>query len=285
MKLSMIQNVAAPDPEQNMHSTRAMVGEAAGQGAEVVVLQELFQTPYFCREMDPAWFDYAQPIPGPLVEELSGWAREEGVVLIAPMFEEAAPGLCYNSLVVFETDGSLLGRYRKMHIPDDPGFHEKYYFRPGDEGYRVFDTSAGRIGTLICWDQWFPEAARLTAMKGAELLVYPTAIGRLSEESKAQETVYHEAWQTIQRSHAIANGCFVASVNRVGQEGDLHFWGRSFVSGPMGQILAEAGTDPQVVHCDLDLDSIREQRQTWPFFRDRRTDSYRSITSGWGGEE
>lgn len=285
MKLSLLQNVATPDPEQNLSSTREMVREAASAGADVVLLQELFMTPYFCREIDPVWFDSAQPIPGPLTETLSQWARDEGVVLIAPLFEEAAPGLCYNSLAVFESDGSLLGTYRKMHIPDDPGFYEKYYFRPGDKGYRVFETSAGRIGTLICWDQWFPEAARLTAMQGADLLVYPTAIGRLSDESPAQEAEYHAAWQTIQRSHAIANGCFVASANRVGQEGDLHFWGRSFVSGPMGQLLAEAGSDSQVLHCDLDVSSIRDQRRTWPFFRDRRTDSYQGILRGWGGEE
>ncbi|MEX1212751.1 MAG: carbon-nitrogen hydrolase [Balneolaceae bacterium] len=284
MKLSLVQNVATPDSGENLSATRNMVREAASNGAEVVLLQELFHTPYFCREIDPSWFDEANRIPGPLVDELSAWAREEGVVLIAPLFEEAAPGLCYNSLVVIEKDGSLLGRYRKMHIPDDPGFYEKYYFRPGDEGYRVFDTSAGKIGTLICWDQWFPEAARLTAMKGADLLVYPTAIGRLSEETLTQEATYHDAWQTIQRSHAIANGCFVAAVNRVGQEGDLHFWGRSFVCGPMGQILAEAGTDPQVLHCELDVASIRKQRQTWPFFRDRRTDSYGGMLHGWGGQ-
>ncbi|MGM0506305.1 MAG: nitrilase-related carbon-nitrogen hydrolase, partial [Bacteroidota bacterium] len=219
MKLSLVQNVATPDSRQNLRSTRELVREAADSGADVVLLQELFLTPYFCREIDPSWFDHAQSIPGALTEELSGWARELDVVLIAPLFEEAAPGLCYNSLVVFESDGSILGTYRKMHIPDDPGFYEKYYFRPGDKGYRVFNTSAGRIGTLICWDQWFPEAARLTAMQGADLLVYPTAIGRLSNESEAQEAEYHDAWQTIQRSHDIANGCYVASVNRVGQEG------------------------------------------------------------------
>lgn len=282
MKLSLIQNVASPDPDENLTTTRRMISEASRQGADLVLLQELFLTPYFCREIDPSWFDRAEPVHGPLVQTLSGWAKEEGVVLVAPFFEEVAPGLTYNSLVVIERDGSVVGHYRKMHIPDDPGFHEKYYFRPGDLGYQVVETSAGKLGTLICWDQWFPEAARLTAMMGAEILIYPTAIARLTRESDAQETTYREAWQTIQRSHAIANGCFVASINRVGQEGDLHFWGHSFVSGPMGEPIVEAGRDPEVLSCTIDLSAIREQRQTWPFFRDRRTDSYHAISKVWG---
>ena len=277
MKFSAIQNSCSSNIDENIDKAELLIRKAAADGADVVALQELFHTTYFCREIDQKYFNWAEPIPGPITERFSSLAAELKIVLLLPMFEKKAPGVYFNTMVVIENDGSILGIYRKMHIPDDPGFYEKYYFAPGDKGIRVFDTSAGKIGTLICWDQWFPEAARLAALDGAEILVYPTAIGTLPEESDVDKKDFMDAWLTIQRSHAIANGCFVAGINRVGVESGTKFWGNSFVAGPFGQILAQAGESEEILNVDLDLKSIEKQRQTWPFFRDRRIDSYQDI--------
>ena len=277
MKFSAIQNSCSSNIDENIDKAELLIKKAAADGADVVALQELFHTTYFCREIDQKYFNWAEPIPGSITERFSRLAAELKIVLLLPMFEKKAPGVYFNTMVVIENDGSILGIYRKMHIPDDPGFYEKYYFAPGDLGFRVFDTSAGKIGTLICWDQWFPEAARLAALDGAEILVYPTAIGTLPEESDVDKKDFMDAWLTIQRSHAIANGCFVAGINRVGVESGTKFWGNSFVAGPFGQILAQAGESEEILNVDLDLKSIEKQRQTWPFFRDRRIDSYQDI--------
>ena len=277
MKFSAIQNSCSSNIDENIDKAESLIRKSAKNGANIVALQELFHTTYFCREIDQKYFNWAEPIPGPITERFSRLAAELNIVLLLPMFEKKAPGVYFNAMVVFEKDGGILGTYRKMHIPDDPGFYEKYYFTPGDNGYRVFDTSAGKIGTLICWDQWFPEAARLAALDGAEILVYPTAIGTLPEESDVDKKEFMDAWLTIQRSHAIANGCFVAGINRVGIESGTKFWGNSFVAGPFGQILAQAGESEEILTVDLDLKSIEKHRQTWPFFRDRRIDSYQDI--------
>lgn len=276
--LSLIQHSFQPTPEATVKKVMNHIRTAANQGAQVICLQELFNTNYFCSSVDQNNFALAESIPGPTINKLSKLAGELSVVLLVPIFEKASAGLYFNSLAVIDADGTLLGKYRKMHIPEDPGFHEKYYFTPGDLGYRVFDTAYCKIGTLICWDQWFPEAARLTALKGAELIVYPTAIGTLHTERDAEKEQFTDAWKTIQRSHAIANGCYVASVNRVGSEDTAHFWGGSFVAGPFGEILSEGGEDEGVISAEIDLSALEPQRQTWPFFRDRRIDSYNGIT-------
>ncbi|PKD44548.1 carbon-nitrogen hydrolase [Rhodohalobacter barkolensis] len=277
VKFSAIQNSCTTDLEENLNKAESLIRKSASNGADVIALQELFSTTYFCREIDQKYFNWAEPIPGPITERFSRLAAELEIVLLLPMFERKAAGVYFNTMVVFEKDGTILGTYRKMHIPDDPGFYEKYYFTPGDKGYKVFDTSAGKIGALICWDQWFPEAARLAALEGAEILVYPTAIGTLPEESDTEKREFMDAWLTIQRSHAIANGCFVAGINRVGVESGTKFWGNSFVAGPFGQILAQAGENEEILSVHLDLSSIEKQRQTWPFFRDRRIDSYKDL--------
>ncbi len=275
--LALIQLSCSDDPEENLSQSIEKIKAAAASGANVILLQELFNTTYFCQTVDDQFFDWAQSIPGPITEEMSLLAKELDIVIVAPFFERRAAGIYHNSLVVIDADGTLMGTYRKKHIPDDPNFHEKYYFTPGEDDYKVFDTKYAKIGPLICWDQWYPEAARITALKGAELLVYPTAIGTLPDEDQRQGQEFLDAWQTIQRSHAIANGCFVASINRVGQEDDINFWGHSFVSGPFGQMQAEAGTDEEVLIADIDLSKIEKQRQVWPFFRDRRIDTYEPI--------
>ncbi len=277
-QLSLIQTFAGRNKLETLEHTEHLIRKAAMAGANVICLQELFNTDYFCATVDQAHFDLAESIPGPATERLSKLAQEHSIVLLAPMFERATPGVYFNSMVVIDADGALLGTYRKMHIPEDPGFHEKYYFTPGDLGYKVFNTAYGKIGTLICWDQWFPEAARLTALKGADLLVYPTAIGTLHTESEEEKSQFKDAWKTIQRSHAIANGCYVASVNRVGTENASRFWGGSFIAGPFGDILAEGGENEEIITAQIDPSTIEPQRQTWPFFRDRRVDSYKAIT-------
>lgn len=277
VKLALIQIRCSEDPEENVADTVKRIKKAAEGGAQIILLQELFNTIYFPQTVDDKFFERAQVIPGPLTDQISKLAAELEVVIVAPFFERRAAGIYHNSLIAIDADGTLLGTYRKKHIPDDPGFHEKYYFTPGEDGYRVFDTKYAKIGALICWDQWYPEAARITALKGAELLVFPTAIGTLSNEGKKQGQEFLDAWQTIQRSHAIANGCFVASINRVGQEGELNFWGHSFVAGPFGQIYAEAGEEEEMLITEIDLSKIEKQRQTWPFFRDRRIDTYKPI--------
>lgn len=277
-KISLIQHACGDDPVQNRAKAEELIRKAASEGADIVALQEFFQTIYFSREIRQEYFSLSESIPGPSTEQFTKLAKELKIVILLPLFERAAAGLYYNTLLVIERNGEILGKYRKMHIPDDPGFYEKYYFAPGDLGYKVFHTSAGRIGTLICWDQWYPEAARLTAMKGAEILVYPTAIGKLQEESEEEGRQFLDAWKTIQRSHAIANGCFVAGVNRVGVEKGTSFWGNSFVCGPFGEMIAEASDQEEVLTANLDFRSIEPQRQVWPFFRDRRIDSYSKIT-------
>lgn len=276
--IALTQYACSEDQNLNRDTAEGMVREAAEEGADLILLPELFDSLYFCSEMDPVHFSLAEPADGLAVSRFRKLAKQLNLVLLLPFFEKKAPGLYFNSLAVIERDGSLAGLYRKMHIPDDPGFYEKYYFTPGDLGFRVFRTSAGIIGTLICWDQWFPEAARLTAMKGAELLVYPTAIGTIPDEGEAEKTRFRDAWRTIQRSHAIANGCFVASTNRIGNEGSNTFWGGSFVCGPFGELLAEANEEQMVLYSELDYSVIEPQRQTWPFFRDRRVDQFESLT-------
>lgn len=283
VRIALIQMDCTPDPRFNLKKTEERIAGAAAQGAQIILLQELFQTLYFCRTHDPENFQLAEEIPGPSTRRLSELARELGVVLVVPLFERAAPGVYFNSAAVIDADGSLVGTYRKMHIPEDPGFHEKFYFTPGDLGYKVFETGYGRIGTLICWDQWYPEAARITAMMGADLLVYPTAIATLPEETDEDKKRFIDAWQTAQRGHAIANGCYVAAINRTGMEGGFRFWGRSFVSGPFGEMVAEAGEEEQILTADLDFSEIEKQRQIWPFFRDRRIDSYDPVLKRWVG--
>lgn len=242
-----------------------------------MLLQELFNTLYFCNEYNESAFALAEGSDGPTLRRMQVLAAELEVVIVVPFFEKRAPGLYHNSAAVFDADGRQVAFYRKMHIPDDPGFGEKYYFTPGDVGYQVAETRYGKIGVLICWDQWYPEAARITAMMGADLLVYPTAIGVLSTETDQQKAEFREAWEIIQRSHAIANGCYVAAINRSGTEAGTTFWGSSFVVGPFGQWIARAGEGEETLHTEIDPRVIDEHRRTWPFFRDRRIDSYDDI--------
>ena len=263
---------------ENWIQTISAVEQAAANGAQLICLQELFQHPYFCQTEDYEKFELAQSIPGPDTQRLQKLAAQLEVVIIATMFEERAPGIFHDTAAVIDADGSYLGKYRKMHIPDDPGYYEKFYFTPGDLGYRVFETKFGKIGTLICWDQWFPEAARLTSMLGAEILFYPTAIGWHHTQDQATNTEQYQAWQTIQRAHAVANGIHVVAVNRVGVEGDTRFWGGSTVINPFGRILFEAGDQPTIEVVEIDLDQTAYYRTHWPFFRDRRIDSYQQLT-------
>jgi N-carbamoylputrescine amidase len=282
-RVGLVQQSVDPDPGRSLKRAAEAVRTAAGRGAQIVCLQELFRTPYFPQRESAELFDLAEPIPGPTTEEMRALARELGVVLVVPLFEKRAPGLYHNSLVVIDADGSTAGLYRKMHIPDDPLFFEKFYFAPGDLGFQAFDTAAGRIGTLICWDQWFPEGARLTALQGAEILFYPTAIGWLDGESDDENRAQRDSWITIQRAHAIANGVFVAAANRVGQEGALRFFGSSFVCDPQGRILAQAGTDDEdVLVVDCPVARIEQQRRGWPFLRDRRIDAYEPLLRRFG---
>jgi N-carbamoylputrescine amidase len=270
-------------------ATAAAVGRAAAQGAQLVVLQELHTGPYFCQTEDVAVFDLAEPIPGPSTEFFAQVAREHGVVLVTSLFERRAPGLHHNTAVVFERDGSLAGRYRKMHIPDDPGFYEKFYFTPGDLGFTPIATSVGRLGVLVCWDQWYPEAARLMAMAGAELLIYPTAIGWNPADPADEQARQRDAWVTIQRAHAVANGVPVIAANRTGHEADpsgasagIRFWGTSFAVGPQGELLAQAGSDDEaVLTVAVDRDRSADVRRIWPYFRDRRIDAYGGLERRW----
>lgn len=283
IKVGLIQTTVEDDKTQHVKKTLERVREAASRGAKLICLQELFASPYFCQVEDSALFDLAEPIPGPTSEAVSACAKELGVSIVVPLFEKRAPGVYHNSLIVVGPDGASLGMYRKMHIPDDPLFYEKYYFTPGDLGFKTFQTPEVNVGTLICWDQWYPEAARLTALRGSEVLVYPTAIGWHPSEKAEFGAAQVSAWQTIQRSHAIANGVFVISVNRVGHEGPkdggLQFWGHSFVADPFGVILAEAGEGEETLVVELDLSRQEWVRRNWPFYRDRRIDAYGDITS------
>ncbi len=283
-KVGLVQMAMSPEPQANLDKAAARVEEAARKGAEVVCLPELYRSPYFCQREDAALFDLAEPVPGPSTERLSEVARKAGVAVVVPLFEKRAPGLYHNSAVVIDADGKTAGLYRKMHIPDDPAFYEKFYFTPGDLGFQAFDTRFGKVGTLICWDQWYPEGARLTALRGAAVLFYPTAIGWHPHEKEAHGAAQRDAWRTVQRGHAIANGCYVAAVNRVGHEpgppgqAGLQFWGTSFLCDPFGVVIAEASTDrEEILVGEVDLARIEEVRRGWPFLRDRRIDAYAGI--------
>jgi N-carbamoylputrescine amidase len=282
LKVGLVQMRCSTVPEENFAKAVAGIRVAAARGAQVVCLQELFRTQYFCQTENHDFFKLAEPVPGPTTEALGKVAGELGVVVVASLFEKRAEGLYHNTAAVIEVDGTLAGKYRKMHIPDDPQFYEKFYFTPGDLGFRSWNTSIGSVGTLVCWDQWYPEGARLTALQGAHVLFYPTAIGWLPAEKSQYGAAQLNAWETMQRSHAIANGVFVVAVNRVGHEGDpaggIEFWGNSFVADPYGTVLARAGQGEEtlVVECDLGL--IDTARTHWPFLRDRRVDAYQGIT-------
>jgi N-carbamoylputrescine amidase len=286
-RIGLVQMACSKDPNENLAKTEWRIREAAGKGAQIVCVEELFRSQYFCREEDAALFDLAEPVPGPTTESFASLACDLEVVIIGSVFERRAAGVYHNTAVVIDADGTLLGIYRKMHIPDDPGYYEKYYFTPGDLGFRCFDTRFARVAPLVCWDQWYPEAARLAALAGAQVLFYPTAIGWHPVEKAREGAAQHDAWRTIQRAHAIANGLYVAAVNRVGFEGPpetgLEFWGGSFVADPFGHVLAEASHDGEetlVVECDPRR--IEEVRRNWPFLRDRRIDAYAGITTRWG---
>nr|WP_293841474.1 carbon-nitrogen hydrolase [uncultured Arsenicibacter sp.] len=280
VNIGLVQMACSADVDANVQKAIDGIREAAAKGAQIVCLQELFTSLYFCDVEDHHNFSLAEPIPGPTTDRMSEVAKECGVVIIASLFEKRAQGLYHNTTAVIDADGTYLGKYRKMHIPDDPGYYEKFYFTPGDLGYMVFDTRFARIGVLICWDQWYPEAARITALMGAEVLFYPTAIGwDTTETDPAVNQEQYNAWQTIQRSHAIANGVHVVSVNRVGREADQQFWGGSFVANPFGSLLYLAPHEGETVHVqEIDLALSDRYRTTWPYFRDRRIDSYQPIT-------
>jgi len=283
-QVGLVQMAMSADPQENVDKAAARVADAARKGAQIVCLPEMYRTPYFCQKEDAALFDLAEPVPGPSTERLSKVAREHGVVVVVPIFEKRATGLYHNSAVILDADGKTAGLYRKMHIPDDPAFYEKFYFTPGDLGFKAFDTKHGRIGTLICWDQWYPEGARLTALQGAAILFYPTAIGWHPHEKAKYGAQQRDAWRTIQRGHAIANGCYVAAVNRVGHErtvpgeAGLEFWGTSFLCDPFGVVVAEASTDQEeILVAEVDVGRMEEVRRGWPFLRDRRIDAYAGI--------
>ena len=279
VRVGLVQMTCGDEPSANLSKAVQRIEAAAQRGAQIVCLQELFCSVYFCQREDTNCFRLAEPIPGPTTETLSRVARARQVVLIVPVFEKRAAGLFHNSVAVIDADGALLGTYRKMHIPDDPLYYEKFYFTPGDLGFQTFPTRYARIGVLICWDQWFPEGARLTALGGAQLLFYPTAIGWHHAERAEERQVQRQAWEIVQRGHAVANGVFVAAVNRVGTEGGLQFWGSSFVSDPFGRVLASAGTEhEETVLVSCDLGRIDTVRQEWPFLRDRRIDAYTNLT-------
>jgi len=287
LRVGLIQMQCTPDRDENLRAAIAACESAAEQGAKLVCLPELFLTPYFCQSEDSARFDLAEPVPGPTSEALCKLAAERELVVIGSLFERRSQGLYHNTAVVIDADGKLVGRYRKMHIPDDPLYYEKFYFTPGDLGFCSHTTRVGRIGALVCWDQWFPEAARLTALSGAEILTYPTAIGWQFDEGDDVDASQHDAWETIQRSHAIANGTFVIAVNRVGFEATspessvqgIRFWGQSFVADPFGRVIARASDrEAETLVVDLELANVEGTRRNWPFLRDRRIDAYADLT-------
>jgi N-carbamoylputrescine amidase len=287
IKLALVQQACNLDPAENLAVSIAGIQEAAALGAELVLLPELHLGPYFCQTENPEYFDFAEPIPGPSSNALAAAAKALGIVVIASLFERRAPGLYHNTAIVLESDGRLVGKYRKMHIPDDPGYYEKFYFTPGDLGFRPVETSCGKIGVLVCWDQWYPEAARLMALAGAELLLYPTAIGWNVDDDGEEKGRQLEAWITIQRAHAIANGIPVAACNRIATEyavggrnpSAIQFWGNSFVAGPQGEILERGNDrDARVIRIDLDRKHSESVRRIWPFLRDRRIDAYNGLT-------
>jgi N-carbamoylputrescine amidase len=290
-RVGLVQMSATPDPDKNLQRAVDKLHQASAKGAQIVCLPELFRTQYFCQREDAALFDLAEPIPGPTTVRLSEAARNLRIVVVGSVFEKRIAGVYHNTAVMIDADGSLRGVYRKMHIPDDPLYYEKYYFTPGDLGFKAFDTHFGRVGTLVCWDQWYPEGARLTALQGAQVLFYPTAIGWHPDEKEQYGTAQYDAWQTIQRAHAIANGLYVCAVNRVGHEnGDirgnkaqgkgLEFWGGSFIADPFGRVIAKASHDKEeILIGEVDDRVIEDTRRNWPFLRDRRIDSYGMITS------
>ena len=282
-KVALVQMSVGTKPADNLAKASERIEEAAARGAQVVCLPELFQSQYFCQREDVSYFDLAEPVPGPSTEALAKVAKKAKVVVVAPLFERRAAGVYHNTAAIIDSDGSIAGVYRKMHIPDDPAYYEKFYFTPGDLGFKAFDTQAGRLATLICWDQWYPEGARLAALHGAVILFYPTAIGWHPAEKASNGEAQRDSWRTIQRGHAIANGLYVAAVNRVGHEnpsgGDgLEFWGTSFLCDPQGVIIAEASTDKEeILYGDVDLAHLEDVRRNWPFLRDRRIDAYKGI--------
>jgi len=284
VNLGLLQTTCSPDPDENLKKTLSFAERAARQGAQIICTQELFRSQYFCQSEDHKYFQLAEPIPGPSTAAFQKLAKKHSVVVIASLFEKRASGLYHNTAAIIDADGSLLGIYRKMHIPDDPLFYEKFYFTPGDLGFRAWQTKYGKIGVLVCWDQWYPEAARLTAMQGAEILFYPTAIGWHPKEKAEYGANQHGSWELIQRSHAVANGCYVAVPNRIGLEkpigGDgLEFWGQSFVAGTSGQLLAKASVDKEeILIVPVDLSKVDVTRTHWPFLRDRRIDAYGGLT-------
>ena len=290
LKVGMVQQSCTTDKKANIAKLTENICECAAKGAKLVVLQELHNSVYFCQTEDASLCDLAETIPGPSTEYFGDLAKRLGIVLVLSLFEKRAPGLYHNTAVVIEKDGSIAGKYRKMHIPDDPCFYEKFYFTPGDLGFRPIQTSVGSLGVLVCWDQWYPEAARLMALNGAQLLIYPTAIGGVGTDSKEEQQTQRQAWQLVQRGHSVANGLPVITVNRVGHEEDpsgntigLDFWGYSFATGPQGEILAQFGTDEEGVKVvDIDIDRTEYVRRGWPFLRDRRIDAYDPILSRYG---
>jgi N-carbamoylputrescine amidase len=279
LRVALIQMRVEQDPAANLASALAKLDAAAAKGARVACLPELFRSRYFCQSEEHRHFDLAEPIPGESTEALAKLAAKREMAIVASLFEKRAEGVYHNTAVVIDADGRMLGTYRKMHIPDDPLYYEKFYFTPGDKGFAAFAARPAKIGTLVCWDQWFPEAARLTALAGAQILFYPTAIGWQFDEGDAVDTAQHDAWETVQRGHAIANGVFVAAVNRVGPEDGIRFWGQSFVADPFGRVLARASSDrEETLLVDCDLGAIEAVRRNWPFLRDRRIDAYGEIT-------
>jgi N-carbamoylputrescine amidase len=282
-KIALIQMRCSPEPEKNFARATEFIRDAAGQGAQIICLPELFRSQYFCQTEDHSNFELAEEIPGKSTSILGDLAHELGVVIVASLFEKRSPGIYHNTAAIIDADGKLLGKYRKMHIPDDPLYHEKFYFTPGDLGFQAWNTQQGKIGVCVCWDQWYPEAARLTALRGAEIIFYPTAIGWHPKEKKEFGPAQHSAWETIQRSHAIANGCYVAAANRVGHEapagGDgIEFWGQSFVCGPDGEIMARGSGDrEEIVLAEVDWQTVDRHRTHWPFLRDRRVDAYAGL--------
>lgn len=279
MKIGIIQQHNSADREDNKRRLAEKIRKVAQQGAELVVLQELHNGLYFCQEENVDTFDQAEPIPGPSTEFYGALAKELKVVIVTSLFERRATGLYHNTAVVMEKDGTIAGKYRKMHIPDDPGYYEKFYFTPGDLGFQPIDTSVGRLGVLVCWDQWYPEAARLMALAGAELLIYPTAIGYDPNDTPEEQQRQRMAWQTVQRGHAVANGLPVVTVNRVGDEDGVPFWGTSFVAGPQGELLFEAPTDEETeAVVEVDMQRSEQVRRWWPFLRDRRIEAYHALT-------
>ncbi|MHB1141066.1 MAG: carbon-nitrogen hydrolase [Sulfuricaulis sp.] len=290
LKVGLVQHACSEDRNGNLAASISGIREAAARGAQLVLLQELHTGVYFCQTEDTKRFDQAEPIPGPTTQELGKLAKELGIVIVGSLFERRAPGVHHNTAVVLESDGSLRGQYRKMHIPDDPGFSEKFYFTPGDQGFTPIATSVGTLGVLVCWDQWYPEAARLMALHGADILLYPTAIGWDPRDDAAEKTRQREAWITIQRAHAIANGLPLVSCNRVGTEPDpsgrtpgIQFWGSSFIAGPQGEFLAQAATDsPEILVTEISRKHSEDVRRIWPFFRDRRIDAYQDLLKRYG---